>query len=111
MPETAQEAYSRGMEMGVVNTRLDHHDAEIKATNTVLARVVEVEATLTMAVQSLTAARVTDAETRVATATAVKDADEVRRRAADITWSPFQKFLTTLAVVVSLVGLYFLSGR
>jgi len=98
--ETLQAAYNRG----VVDTRLDHHDEQIKATNTVLAKTVDITAVLTATVQTLTEARVTDAATRVATADAVKEAKNAQEAQASSAWSPIAKLVTIVLAVVGVLG-------
>ncbi len=92
--ETPQEAYARGIETGKILTKLDHHEEQIKATNTVLAKTVEIAQSLTATVQTLTEARVTDAATRVATAQAVKEAKEAQEAQAHAEIVKVEKFWT-----------------
>ena len=102
MSETAQAAYERGVEMGKVAVRLDHHDDEIAATNRVLDRTVEISQVMASTVQTLTEARVTDAATRVATAQAVKDAKDQTEAQAHEGWSPVAKFATAIGAIAVL---------
>ena len=102
MSETAQQAYERGVEMGKVAIRLDHHDDEIAATNRVLDRTVEISQVMASTVQTLTEARVTDAATRVATAQAVKDAKDQTEAQAHEGWSPVAKFATAIGAIAVL---------
>jgi len=95
MSETAQQAYARGVEMGKVAIRLDHHDDQIATLNDLLARTVSISQTNASIVQTLSEARVTDAATRVATAQAVKDAKD----AHESTWSPTAKLIAVLGSV------------
>jgi len=105
--ETLQDAYNRG----VVDTRLDHHDEQISATNVLLARTIDISQVQASIVQTLTEARVTDAATRVATAQAVKDAKDaneaqVRQQEdqAKKSWSPASKIIATIGTVVTVVA-------
>jgi len=93
--ETPQDAYNRG----VVDTRLDNHDAQIAATNALLARTISIEQSLTSTVQTLTEARVTDAATRVATAQAVKEAKDLTESQAHEGWSPVAKLATAVGIL------------
>ena len=109
--ETPQSAYDRGVLDGRVAVRLDHHDEQIAATNTVLAKTVDIAQVLSSTVQTLTEARVTDAATRLATAQAVKDAKDQQEAAAitearvtDKSWSPAAKLIATIGSVVTVVA-------
>jgi len=102
--ETFQAAYERGVLDGQVAVRLDHHDAEIAATNRLLARTVDISQTNASIVQTLTEARVTDAATRVATAEAVKEARIAQEAQASSAWSPIAKLVTIVLAVVGVLG-------
>ena len=102
MTETLQRAYERGVEAGKIAIRLDHHDDQIAATNVLLDRTVGISQTLASTVQTLTEARVTDADTRVATAQAVKDAKDQHETQS---WSPVAKFTTVLGSLVGVLGI------
>ena len=102
--ETAKETYDRGVLDGQVTVRLDNHDAEIAATNILLAKTVEISEKLTSAVQTLTEARVTDAATRIATAEAVKEAKEAQEAQAQQAWSPTAKLIAALGSIVGVVA-------
>ena len=98
-PETPQDAYTRGFEMGQFTVRLGHHDEAIAATNVLLARTIDISQTMASTVQTLTEARVTDAATRVATAQAVKDAKDQTEAQAHEGWSPVAKFATAIGAI------------
>jgi len=93
--ETLQAAYNRG----VVDTRLDHHDEQIRATNLVLAKTVDIAQSLTSTVQTLTEARVTDARERLSTALAVKEAKDLTESQAHEGWSPVAKLATAVGIL------------
>lgn len=105
MTETLQHAYERGVEAGKVATRLDHHAAQIAATNVLLARTVEISQTMASTVQTLTEARVTDAATRVTTAEAVEAAKTASESQASVAWSPLAKFLVALGSLIGVAGM------
>jgi len=98
-----QDAYARGVLDGRVAIRLDHHDDQIAAMNTLLERTVDIAASQAATVQTLTEARVTDAATRVATADAVKEAKIAQEAQAQSAWSPMSK----LIAIVGAVGVVF----
>ena len=102
--ETPQGDYDRGVLDGRVAVRLDHHDAEIAATNTVLAKTVDIAQVLTSTVQTLTEARVTDAATRIALAEAVKEARDTSEDQAKKSWTPAAKLIAALGSVVTVVA-------
>jgi len=103
MPETTQEAFKRGYESGTVNTRLDGHDAQLKEMTSTMSKVVDVEAQLTLAVQSLSLAAKAGEEKALALAVALKDQAEERRNKETDTWSS-PKAGKLLAVAVFLVA-------
>jgi len=100
-----QDAYDRGVLDGRVAIRLDHHDDQIAATNTLLERTVDIAQSLTATVQTLTEARVTDAATRVATAQAVKEAKDTQEAQAKSSWSPVAKLVAIVGSAVGVIGL------
>ena len=103
-PETAKRAYDRGVLDGRIAVRLDHHDAEIAATNRLLAKSISIEDSLSSTVQTLTEARVTDAATRVATAEAVREAKVAQETQAQQAWSPTAKFIAALGSIIAVVA-------
>jgi len=124
MPESSTEAFERGVVAGKVSIRLDHHDAQLVSINSVLAKVVDVESNLTLAVQELAGEAKASRETAVALATALKDAKETaegtaraetnkaaiteRENAtkAALGWSPITKLFAILAGVLIAVNIY-----
>lgn len=101
------------MEVGRVDTRLAHHDELIERLDATLAKVVDVQATLTLAVEALDAARIADEKTRIETAKVLKDTKEAQEGAARseaakaatlertasaraaLTWAPITKVFAT----------------
>lgn len=106
MPETAAEAYKRGLDSGALHTRLDYMEK-------ILTRLVSIEGTLTANVQTLTQARVSDAETRIATAEALKAAKDAVDDKSTRAWSPVAKTAVGVAGVLNLIALwqYLLQGK
>ena len=105
MSETTQQAYVRGVEMGKIVIRLDHHDEQIDATNALLARTVDISQTMASTVQTLTQTIVSDAATRVAVAEAVKDAEDTQDAHSRAKWTPLVKFATILGALVGVLGI------
>ena len=124
MTESLAEAYDRGMVAGKIAIRLDHHDVQLVAMNDVLAKVVNVEADLTLAVQELAGEAKASRETAVALATALKDAKETAEgtarneslkaaateresaaRAA-LGWSPVTRVFAIVAALAIVFNLY-----
>jgi len=101
------DAYERGHRAGGIDQRLDEHDRHFNKINGSMQTVADRLHELTLAVQGLRAQAEADARTRVATAAALKDADDARRRASEQTWSPWTKAFAVLAALASAVGLYF----
>jgi len=97
--ETLQGAYDRGLLDGKIVTRLDHHDDRLAASDRLLARTIDITATLTSTVQTLTEARVTDAATRLATAQAVKEAKDLTESQSHEGWSPVAKLATAVGIL------------
>jgi hypothetical protein len=101
VPETTQQAFTRGYESGRVNTRLDGHDAQLKEMTNTLTKVVDIEAQLTLAVQALGKEALARDDKALALALALEEADETRRNKDTETWTPKAKLI---AVGVFLVG-------
>ena len=99
--ETIRDAFNRGYESGKVNTRLDGHDAQLASMTSTLSKVVDVEARLTLAVETLAQDAKAEREKAVALAFALKEADETRRNKDSSTWLTPSRVIT---VVVAVVG-------
>lgn len=113
--------YHRGVAAGGIEARLADHDRHFALINGNLIRVAENSAdqtralnALTLAVQRLADQAEADARTAVATAKALKEANEARRSEAETrraaseqTWTPWQRLI---AVVGGLVSVTILIG-
>jgi hypothetical protein len=104
VPETTDDAYERGHLAGEIAARLAGHDRHFAAINGSLEKIAQNQAAQTLAIQQLADQAKADAVTRVATATALKDAEEARRAANDQHWSPFAKTFAVIATLTALVG-------
>jgi hypothetical protein len=60
----------------------------------------------TLAIQQLADQAKADAVTRVATATALKDAEDVRRDKSEQRWTPVQRVIALIAAIASAVVIY-----
>lgn len=133
--ETNEQAFDRGTEAGRVAAELAQHGAHLdkingsmdrvakaleglradnaaqaKATRAEMAAQVESfreEVTaLKLVIQGLGDSASADRSTVVATAAALKDADQARRDKTEFAWTPVQRMLGVGMFVVALVGLY-----
>lgn len=125
MPERSEshdEAFARGKVAGEVDQRLQGHDVHFDKINGSLEKVAANMAALNMQVQgnlaqvqgnlaqvSMQVQRLTDKlnaneVTTVATALALKNADEVRREEADRGWSPLARWSTAVGILVALLS-------
>lgn len=115
MTETPQEAYDRGHAAGGIEARLDAYDRHFEAINGSVADTARELHGLTLAVQRLGDQADASAATVLATASALKAADEARRAKSDQSWSPFQRIVAAVAglagVVAAILGIKALSGK
>jgi hypothetical protein len=91
------DAYDRGHLAGEIAARLAGHDQHFASINGSLADIAKAMHALTLAVQRLGNQAEASAATAIATAKALKDADEARRAQSERSWSPVQKFLAVVA--------------
>lgn len=94
--------YERGVTVGSIETRLAGHDRHFAAINGHLADIAETLTRVELDLQRL-ADRATGHDS---TEAALRDADEDRLRAADRRWTPVQRVVVVLSVLVSLTALY-----
>lgn len=116
MPETPEAAFDRGHIAGGIEEQLRAHDKHFSEINgSVLRTAQELTALraviqqglsgLRLDIQGLTdQAKASDA-TVIATAKALKDAEEARRNVAETRWSPFAKLIAAVAGMGSLAAL------
>jgi len=108
MPVTPEgEAYRRGQQDGVTESRLDGHDLHFASINGSLATISEQLRGMTLAVQRLGDQADSSARTVIATAAALKEAEEVRRSKSEQAWSPLTKLFAVIAALAAAVGIYF----
>ena len=106
-----QEAYDRGHLAGKIDARLANHDQHFAVINGSLEKVAVALAAQTLAIQQLADQAKADAVTRVATATALKDAEDVRRDKSDQSWTPVQRIIALVAAAASVLSIYELLFR
>jgi|ERR1035437_4351464 hypothetical protein len=106
MPESAQDAFNRGYESGRVNTRLDVHDAQLASMTNTLAKVVDVEAQLTLTVSSLGKDALARDDKAVALALALKEAVEERRNKETERWTPKSQLIAAGVFIVAVIGVW-----
>lgn len=126
MVDDRTDAYERGVVAGKISVRLDHHDEQLVVMGATLAKVVTVEADLTLAVQELAGEAKASRETAQALALALKDARETAKGVADadeakvnaaqkvaadkaaLGYSPITKLYAFAAFVFGLIAVYVL---
>jgi hypothetical protein len=105
----SDDAYDRGHVAGGTDERLRGHDLHFAAINGQLARVAEEMHALTLAVQRLGDQAIARDATVIATAKALKEADDQRRAKGEQSWTPVGRILAVLgglAALAAVVSLY-----
>lgn len=103
-PESTQEAFERGTAAGGIATRLASHDLQLAKINGSMDKVGTALAGLTLAVQRLgDDAKARDA-TVLATAAALKAAEEARRDKTEHAWSPLARATAMIATFTTVAG-------
>jgi len=110
--ESVQEGYDRGVIAGEVATRLAGHDKHFSSINGSLDRIAGTldqflarQNIMILEVQRLSDKATASAATVIATASALKDADEARRAQSVTAWSPWQKVLAAIAGIGVVFGM------
>ena len=108
MPETAEREYQRGQKdgeiAGQINARLADHDRHFAAINGSVAKVAQELHGLNLAVQRLADSNIARDERVLATASALKDADDTRRAQITDRWSPWEKGIALVVAVTAVAG-------
>lgn len=97
--------YQRGVDAGIIETRLAGHDKHFAAINGSLARLADEMHELTLAVQRLGDQAVSRDATVITTAAALKDAEEARRTKSEQSWTPFARLAVVISALVALIGI------
>lgn len=103
--------FDRGHMAGGIAERLAGHDRHFSMINGSLAKIAEEMHEMTMAVQRLGDQADANAKTVITTAAALKDAEEARRDKTEQSWSPVQKILAVIGVLVAVIGLFLAFNR
>lgn len=104
--ETKQETFDRGVEAGEVRSQLKQHGDHLAKINGSMDRVGDKLSQLVLAVQSLEEGVQADLKTRIATAEALKLADDQRRSEADRRWTPTARIITVILAITAVAGAY-----
>jgi hypothetical protein len=103
--------YDRGVAAGQVLARLDSHEAHLSAINgstervaMELSRLSKGNAELLLSVQRLADAAEADRRTVIATAAALEKDEAQRRGNSERKWTPVQRLIAVLGVVIALLG-------
>jgi hypothetical protein len=104
VPETASEAFDRGHVAGGTDARLADHDKHFAAINGNIVRMANEMHELTMAVQRLADQATARDATIIATANALRAADEARRTKSEQTWSPWSRIFVAAGALVGIFG-------
>lgn len=103
--------FERGVIAGAIETRLAGHDRHFASINGSLERISHEMHALTLAVQRLADQAEADAKKVVATAAALKEAEEARRQNSAQRFTPWQRgiaivggLLAVLAVIAAIRG-------
>jgi len=105
MTESPQDAYNRGVDAGVIDTRLAGHDKHFTAINGSLADMAREMHELTLAVQRLGDGAVARDATVITTAAALKDAEAARRDKSEQSWTPLARATVLISTVVTVAAL------
>ena len=111
MTESPGDAYNRGVDAGVIDTRLAGHDRHFQMINGSLERMNEHLQSIDLSLQRLADQAAASNATAIATAKALADADEMRDRAerarrdvSERRWTPVARFTVLLGALVGLAG-------
>ena len=107
MPEDDDE-YRRGHLAGEIAARLAQHDQHFAAINGSIGDLRDEMHALTLAMQRLGDAMISDRATVLTTAAALKDAEAARRDRSDQGWSPLARLIAVGAATATAIGTYLL---
>ena len=105
MPTDEQDAYDRGKVAGELARKVAEQGEHLDRINGSMERVADRLAALVQGVKAVEQQMAADKETRVATAQALKDAEDARRRADETRWSPLARVSLLVGVAVGVVTL------
>lgn len=96
------------MNRGEVEARLDEHDKHLSSINGSVARQVEEQQKTNLLLQRILDQRAADQEKVIATAAALKEADQARRDKAEWQWTPVSRLIAVVGTIGTLLTIYFL---
>jgi len=102
--ETTDAAYDRGVIAGEIAARLANHDMHFASINGAVTDLVTEMHGMRLDVQRLGDQADAAAKTVLATAAALKAADDARRAQSDRTWSPWTRGFAVITVAAVLVA-------
>jgi hypothetical protein len=102
---TDDRSYDAGHAAGVTDARLSGHDQHFARINGSIERMAGELAGVKLALQRLADAADSDRHTVVATATALKAAEEARRALGTDRWQPWQKAVALIGGAGTLIGI------
>lgn len=95
------EEYNRGR----LDQEVSEHAVHLGRINGSIERFADELAKLVLAIQRLADAADADRSTVKVTASALKDAEEARRDKSAAGWTPFQRILAVVSVLVAVAGI------
>lgn len=98
------DAYERGVAAGEISARLAGHDAHFALINGSLIEVAAEMKAVNLQLQRMADAMQADRERAVATATALREAEEARRTAAERHWTPLGRAAVLASALAALAG-------
>jgi hypothetical protein len=97
--------YERGVAAGEISARLAGHDAHFALINGSLIDVAAQMKAVNLQLQRMADAMQADRERAVATAAALREADEARRLAAERHWTPLSRMAVLAGALAALAGI------
>jgi hypothetical protein len=104
VPESPGSDYDRGHIAGGIDARLAEHDEHFRRINGSIENVAAELRQVNLSLQRLADQRLADNDTVVATAAALKDAEEARRDKSERSWTPVARVAVVVSAVVAVVG-------
>lgn len=112
MAETNEAAFARGVTAGEIAEQLKRHEnhlSKINGSTEKTALAIEAfnrtQQKMELQLQRLADQAEADSKTRVATAAALKDADEARRTTADRAWSPVARAIALIGALAAVASI------
>lgn len=103
--ETPQAAFERGVTAGEIAARLANHDVHFASINGHIGELVESIHGMRLDIQRLADQAQASAKTLLATAEALKAANEARTEQSTRSWSPWVRVFAVIAAVATLVSI------